>query len=1006
MNVMAPSRRVSFILIGLLVIVAAVLLFCTFPVSVAEAELYYVGDASEILPLDYGAPPGEHVLYHKTSGKYYKITSYNVVLNYVPTSLVEGGVVTALPGEYPLNVEQNAVYCDKDGNPLTGDSFYGTVLVVVRENELPITIESASLTKAYGAEASPIVWSCDDPYITEVVFSCEGFLPTAPVGSYPVTVSAIMKGEENVTDLYISQVTLDEGEGDVLYTVTPAPVSFEISEVATRPFNRYFLADGESVHSVTTAGVNGETLTAYYHFKDSVEGVLSIGESYDIEAYRYEVTSSGTTTSYRLDQASNYAPTFSPDNDHIVAGKGLLTITQDPLVIEAHPNDLSYLHLPMIYEYLDAAVYKDLDHPQEYWLTITYFDESIILYFGADEAYQALPTRTWIPCGSYALTLEDYSHDVMDTISAEGELSLNVGKRTLAYQGQDTAEVASGDTFQKSVSVTYEGVKYDFTLTAGVAGRSVGDVLSYASATSLTNENVDLDYSAARLTMVKRSTGISIVSSVGSSVTYGDAFVPAALWLNKGKAGESKLESETLIYAYSSGNSTARTAGLPQDAGSYTIYCSLDSDTYAVAEKRIALRIDKRPVAGYFVLVTTSKVYGETFDFADSNNAQLTTLYELDASLQAADRTKVISGFTRDMVFGSSLTSAGGAKEAVAGRYDFDYSGVLMLNYRLATAIYWDKGANKAVRQFTVEKADSPAPPTVSLSISGRTVRVSASPLPSGTAELSLSSDFSDKLTATVSEGRASFSQLTYGARYYVRVCSVDSANYDAPSAWASTQTIAAPFPSLSLTLVERECDAITVIAEPLENALEGYTLQYRVGSTGTWTDGSRAVGLDADRDYVIYFRAKNPYVEGAATQISARTLRAPVAEDDIALRYDRDLETLYIGSEVEGLECRLLSSSGEYLTEWISYDDLPTLAKDATYTLEVRFAATEEKEASGILSIEIDTHEAETPFTVKGFLSDWFLIVIGGGILLVALILLLVLIKAKRRADKEILGG
>ena len=660
----------------------------------------------------------------------------------------------------------------------------------------------------------------------------------------------------------------------------------------------------------------------------------------------------------------------------------------------------------MTYDYLDPAVYKDSQCPSyEFWLSLTYHGETLKLYFNTDEAYQALPTSAYIPCGSYELTLADATCDILkEKPTFDGASVLTVRKRTLSYKEEDFAEVESGDTFQKMVSISYLNIKYQFTLTADVAGRAVGEKdIPYLSAIA-ENENLDLDYSAASVSMVKRSTGVSIVSNVGSSVYYGDAYVPAALWLNKGKAGEMKLESETLLYTYTSENSTARAQGLPKNAGSYTIYCALDSDTYEVAEKRITLRIAKRPVAGYFVLVTTSKVYGDIFDFGDSKNVQLTTLYELDAN-NKADRTRVITEYNRDMPFGSSLTSLGGAEAAVAGKYDFDFLGVKMENYELKTAIYWDQKAHKAVTQFTVEKAAAPAAPTVSLSVSERTLRVSASPLPSGTAEISLSSDFSAKKTSNVSSGSASFSQLTYGARYYVRVRSNDDANYNAPSTWTEKE-IAVPYPALTLSIVERACDALGVAAEPLEDAVEGYTLQYRVGSSGAWKDGNRAEGLEADRDYTLYFRAKNDYAEGVATPIYARTLRAPVEESEISYRYDRDLETLYFGSEIEGLECRLLSSSGESLTEWIPYSDLPTLAKDANYTLEVRYAATAEKEASGILSIEIDTHEPAKPFSWKDFLSDWFLVMVGGGILLAALILLLVLIKAKRRADKEVLGG
>ena len=516
----------------------------------------------------------------------------------------------------------------------------------------------------------------------------------------------------------------------------------------------------------------------------------------------------------------------------------------------------------------------------------------------------------------------------------------------------------------------------------------------------MTNPNFDLDISAATLTMVKRRTGVSIVKKItGSSVKYGDEYVLAEL-----KVDGTPVE-ETITYKYVVSGGSVRTEGLPTAVGSYTVYCNVTSDVYEVAEKSISLTVSERPVAAYFTLITTSKTYGTTFNFGDTKNVQLTNLYEYNEKTKSVDRNSPVV-YDKKTVGGSSLTSSGAAEKAAAGTHDFDYSGISIQNYRIAAAIYYDTTAKKEVAKFTVTKAAAPAAPLIkSAEVTDRSLKITLTSQLSGTAELSESSDFSDKKTASVSNGVATFTSLTYGAYYHIRVRVEDSANYLGASAWTEASK-GVPFASPAVEVVTVTHDTVTFEAEPLEDAVEEYGFQCRVGASGEWRDGLTVTGLTADKDHTIYVRAKNEDVSGAMASVAVHTLRAPVGESELRVEYDRDFGTLTVMTSKQ-LEYRLIDSSGKFLSEdWQPLDDSLEIPRDGKYTMQVRIVATENALASAIKEIEIDTHEVKGPFSLKKFLSNWFLMIVGGVLLLATVIILIAFVKIKKKADSEELGG
>ncbi len=1003
---MRASLTRTFIIIGVvLALAAACLLFVALPTERAEAASYSVGSGISV-NLDYGAEPHYPYFYNYASGKYFKVVSYNVVLQEGPlkgaiVSLLTDGRVTMSPGSYVLPASDNTALCDEhgalvteeqNGGPIT-DVFEGSITVVVQKNVLPVTVSAASLVKVYGDTASDVTWvfkeeSDRDPSI-EITFSSTGFAPTAHVGEHPIQALSVTKGGEDVTALYDVSLHPEAGEGDVTFTVSPRDITFTLSAKDTVEFNHWLLADGESVTTLVAEGANGETLTAYYRLKDTPQGVLTVGESYEVEAHYYTVGS----TRYAIGDPSDYSPSFVYEENAVLAGKGTLIVYTDPSLIESREGDLFYLYHDFTCDYLDPAV--TLEGAGECAVGVEYFGRDLILYCNIAGDVKKLSS------GEYPITFSQcVSDDFYSIAFEEGVVTLRVNKRVLVYDGEDSAEVASGDTFVKRVSVAYNDKEYYFDLTADVAGQGVGDTTSYASAAAVTDGDFDLDFSTATVTMVKRTTGVTVSSLVGDRVYYGYDEPLAALKVD-GQIAEGRIE-----YAYSASGSSVRTTGTPVALGSYVVYCTLVSDVYQVAEASFSLTVESRPVAAYFVLTTASKVYGTSFDFSSANNVRLERFYSYDAQKKKVDRERSfsLSGVT---LGGTSLTSAGAAASAVAGSYSFDYSGILTTGYTIMTAIYYDNGAKREVTSFTVTKAAAPAAPTVNAAVSGRSVRVTVSPLPSGRAELSLSSDFSGKTSVSVSGGTASFTGLTCGAAYYLRVRAEDSANYLSPSEWTVVQkTIAIPFAAPVAEITSVGSDTVSFKTEEAEDAVEGYEVQYRVGTSEVWREGEVVTGLIPDHDYNLYFRFKNAVTSGATAHLAVRTLRAPVEEGELTLSYDRAFGELTVTTQSENLEYRLVSASGEYLTEWIGLADMPLLDNDTKYTLLVRIAATDTKAASEIREIALDTHEVKQPLTLRSFLSDWFLIVIAVGLLLVAAILLFALIKKKKKADREELGG
>ena len=962
----------------------------------AEAETYSVGNNVFTVTLDYGAAPRYPILLHQDSGKYFKITSYYAEgKNGSIIPLVEGDAVTASPGTYRMQANINVTLCDQSGNLLTGDTFDGVIRVDVQKKILPVKVYAASLEKTYGqTQSGDLSWDfkeeADRDGSISILFASAGFAATAHAGTYPLAAATVAKGGTDVSAFYDVRLYPQTGEGSVSFTVTPAPVTVTLTEEATVPFNHYKLSDGESVVTSSAAGLNGETVTAYYRLKTPVDGVLSVGEKYRVEGCRYEVSSSAGTTSYALTAASDYLVDLVYEKNEVVAGTGTLTVFQNADLIEERRADPSQLYHSFTYDYLDPVVEY---YRGEVWIHLAYFGRDVILCGEIDRPDGA------VPAGAYPLTLVSFDCEDLTSVLFDGQIFLTVNKRVLVYDEADVAEVMTGDLFVKRVSLTFASTAYAFDLTADLSGRTVGETLSYSSFAAVTDPNFDLDFVGASVTLVKRSTGISIVPFGRASIAYGEEYLPAALYADYGTSSAQAL-AEPVIFSYKVKGATLLRNGLPAEVGSYVVYCSIDSDVYEAAEISVDLTVAKRPVAAYYLITSAKKPYGQTFDFG--RNVQLTSLYDYDENTHEVDRSNSIA-ITDGMVGGLILTSTGADADRTVGEYEFDFSGATAQHYRIAAAIVYDLTAGDVAETFSVVKADAPPKPDFSVEISGRELKVNAEGPIRG--ELSLRADYGGAKVQSGSKGSISFTQLTYGAVYHLRVRTEDNQNYESASTWSEV-TKAIPFAKPEVA-VSTLLSSGLVVTCGMKNAADGYVIQHRVGSSGEWKDGTEVTGLKPDSDYILSFRAKNEVTTGAENTFSVHTLRAPVDKKDLEIEFDRTAGTLSVASSVRDLEYRLLSSSGDPLNEeWAPLGEFEKLDKDATYLLQVRLAASEGVAASEIAEITIDTHEKRDPFSFAKLFTDGFLFVVGGALLVAAVILLVFFVKWKKKSDREELGG
>ncbi len=993
----------------LILIFAALLFICPVAFS-ASAETYSIGEDLTVY-LSYGDLPVFYVNEISGTGKYYKIRSCVGAIEKggeENSLLGADGRVAASPGRYYMSAFGNVDATDEAGNVLSGIDCSGTITFIVEGKKLDLTVSASDLSKTYGSVCSSLSWSFlrpeDEDSSLSVVLSSEGFLPTASVGSYEISAVSVTKGGDDVSDYYTVTVYEEGSSSLALFSVLKKTLAFTYAEEREVPFNDFYLSDGESVLSLTENGENGEIVTLFFRLTESAS-VLSVGSSYEIEPYFYEITpSAGDPSSYLLGDASNYA--VSADLSSVSTIRAIVssvTIYSDESKRAEREGDQRYVFISpeeLTYAYLDAKV-KDFSG------SITFTGLSLYSGVTLDLTCSLSAGEGDLPCGTYPMSLESFYCSAVTSVSLE-DLRLTVEKRVVGEYSETVAcEYGSDADYEETVVYTFDGVEYSFLLSAPTVGLSVGSETAFSQMTSLTDDNVTLSYSSALVRIVKRSSGVSIVLFDLPKLYYGETFAPCALYLDYGEEGETVLPG-TLSYSYVKNGESASRAGLPSQVGDFSVTCALSSDLYEAEERVFPLSIAKRPVAALYDVTKAKKPYGETFVFSPAT-VSLRSLYFYDETIGAENREK--DGLAEGSALGSALggtgiTSAGGAKASPVGSYEIDFSGLTSPIYEVKKVILHDLSENEETSVFSVVKALAPAAVEVSVSFSGRAAIASAKG-----GETSLEGQISQKsnfASQTGASGNASvkFTALKYGVTYYVRLRVSDSVNYEtAEGDWSEPVSFALAFPAPVCKKTASTSSSLTFSAERIQNAAD-YTVQHRVRRNGEWisdwTDGLEVTGLAANTPYEISFRAKNDASAGASSSLSVRTTRAAVDEKSVQLSYNKARGELIVQSELT-LEYRLLGEDGEILSDWADGGDFDGLDKDGSYVLQVREPARSGAEASEIL--EIPVKEAP-PAKGVGFLSDWFLVEISGVALVLLIVFIILFAKVKKSVDIKELGG
>lgn len=1001
---------------------AAVILFGAFATEGmgANAEVSYnVGGSSLIF--DYGQAVGVTCFEIGSSGKYYKITNFEVseAENGVTSSLLDmSGKVQKRPRTYYLDANINASPCASDGSSLAG-SCSGTITIVVVPTALKAEIATENLVKTYGETGASPAYTLSEDCDLKISFDSLGFSETADVGEYDLSV---VWDDPEQSDYYTITVLDKETAKPARYKVIPRPIEilYDKSEgqVEAVTFNDYLLfdpkVDSVSVTSRSAKGVNGDELTAYFRLREPPIGSLTVGSLYEIEFCRYEVKrAEEDPLSYDAGTLSNYEVTvrYEEEDNHVLATAGAVTIYQgegDP----AWASDPTYLHLSdsaFSCLYLDSIVkgYKGEEEGEVVFKDVELYPGVLATLRCSLKGVKAGE----VAVGEYELILKGYTCAAVKNLSfAEGRVHLRVRTRTLgAYTAQDKAEISTGNFFEKEVSVTFDEKEYFFTLSADLSGAKIGDSIAYSSCVSA-DPNTAITFDEARVIVGKRSTGVSI-QTTARSVTYGDptAYEIAVPYLNYGKVDALVIEEGEIFCEYRLKGGSSFEAGLPNEhrgtVGEYEVRCTLLSDLYETAPVLVDFTIVKKQVIARYEISKASKVYGSTFSFSGVGislypNDEETAAGSFDSAKKLVVYGGEISGtFLSARKGGVSVTASG----ASAGEYDFT-SDLFSDVYAIEGYFVYDALQKKNVGKFVVEKADKPEVPSPEYSQSGREIRVAAQ----GTirARISPKEDMSSSTERGGSGDAVSFTNLTYGQTYYLQARAEESSNYKNPSDWSEARKIVIAFPAPTVYVSELHSDSVTFVADALSNAVDGYVYQYAIGSSNEWKEGLGVEGLNADTAYRFRFRMKKGEAVGAEYPLSTRTLRASVDEDKVSYGFDRETGKLTVSTQAEGVEYRLLSSTGEVLSEWSEEKEFNDLQADSKYLLQVRLSAAGGAAASEVAEIEVDTHKVKEPFSVKGFLSDWFLAIVGGGFLVLMILFIVLFAKRKKRIDQEGLGG
>ena len=977
----------------------------------AQAETYSLGDETIKLSFSYGQEVSLDTV-RNYSGIRYKIISFNVSSatgsdSFFPL-LDKDNRVTVTPGTYYLSAVSNVKPTDSAGNVLEDSGCSGTLRITVRKSEIPITVTSECLTKTYGDTLTALPYEYVNAKDAEkdltITFSSEGFDAAAKAGaSYPVSVTT------DKPDCYSVTLSIkDAGTNDaVRLTVSPRPIELAYESVALVPFNRYLMADGESVCSVSRkSDVNDDTIICYFRMKDSVPSVLTIGDEYPIEYYRYAVKPDGEDASfYGAEESSDYAPTVSMTADTVRAKTGDVTIYQDESKIEERRSDPSYYYLSpdfFSYTYLDETV-ADYDGTLSVELPL-YEGITVSLCCQVEEDDALIGTN--LPAGEYLMSLkEPYEGELIQSLTFEGDtVRLLVNKKNVGEYREEEEEEALAEIGKvTSLTITIEG--YEFRLTADLTDPKdlkVGDKVAYTSCESLTDPNCEISYGEARVTVVKRSSDISLVApSSEVSVLYKEGFTLAVPYLNYEEEGERVLE-EKVTYEYrnyGSSGSYSRSENPPTKAGVYEVICTLSSFYYEAAPVIVKLSIAKRPIALYYEVASTTKAYGVSAAFGSERpkiGLKVTGMRDCDP--ETGEESGEIEAVNDGDFSGTLLTSAGLSASAAVGEYDYDVSRIGSTNYVVVKAVVYDKDGKLSEKFAVVKAAQPPAldPETLTVSVSTADRRITVKGTGALQGEVADNAGFSSAKSAEGTD-TLTFPGLTCGKIYYFRVRLIDGDNYEsAEGVWSESKEVELLFPKPTVTLSDVTSGSARFTAS-VKNSDTGYTFAYRINS-GDWKAGSEITGLSPDTKYSLSVRAEKGEIKGESRTIELRTLRAALPKEAVSCRFDKETGTLSVSSGTEGVEYRLLTPAGEVLSDWSAEPAFGELTADTRYLLQIRQMGEGGVEASDVTQIEIDTREPEKPFTFKDFVSDWFLLFVGGGALILLAIVVAVFVKKKNK--------
>ncbi len=952
-----------------------------------------------------GSTPGGYFLVYepygvREGGEMEKLTDIN-------------GKITAQPGTYTLSgasdnyrAHDYADIYEANGNEL-GNKVYEYVeftqnptYVVLKRNVTINVDQSQGLVRYYGGAA--IELNCiitagnmfgDDLSVT---FGSEGNLSGAGVGEYDIILESLTITNGGLDKRGYYNITYAENRPKLVVE------KYEIKVIGKGDivdFYRYdgdhyeaFGADDDDYEAVGAYediwGINDEKVRIFYMLDEAnierINGALPVsgeGEGYPtlVDYDRIKVYDANGDI---VDHKANYEINSSDNNTRLVINKRPLTLFSGSGTPDEKENEL-YIDSEFISETYGYIFDGEFDRDIEVYSENITFRLAFSEYYAMPEAGEwglvlINANNPWYDISldeSFTFVIEQYVLKLFDYTGGEGDTK---------YIAIDYGVGLSEYNVIIHVAEPFEEVPV--TLYSEVNETSIPGVHEFAS--YLESRNFIIDYTGVKILIARKPISVA-VQSPRAGVDYGDEY---SLVL-QGLVDGFDAVIATLYSPGSEFKAGTATAGLPINAGTYKIHCTIDSvamEFYTLGEDEFAdvsLNIARRNIIVRYDLNYSTKEYGSAIALPALGT--LSNVYEGDP-----EQSGLINGDT----LSGTIVCGGLIESAAAGTYVVNTSNLSNPNYNLlgGVKVYYNGVLTTSI---TVNKlAAANLPPFAAELSSGTTTSVTLKNISiQGKAVGSFAISANGGASYGAYQTANKFTGLASGKKYYFKVrikgdSNIEQGPESAPLIVATA--LAVPTVKSAASTV----DSLTLELNQLTSTAITYSCRFSLND-GAWQDSGEFEGLLPGTKYQISFKCVSAddiesavgstyiWTYSAAPAIIIEELPVEVEADRISLSGLEDIYEFRIGINAEGEDVEF--------SDWSSASNFSGLEQLTTYVIEIRIKASADNgnlsgESASFLLSTSERIIVEEPISYEGimeYVAKYFIVALMGFIFVLMLI-------------------